>query len=66
LFAEEIDELENIGGLSSVEHGLCTSFSKGLKGDDFHERNILYGNNLKPVVALKSYLQLLLTALEVF
>lgn len=60
LFAEEIDELENIDGLQNLEMSLCTSFTKGLKGDDFKERDILYGNNKKPVIPPKTYLKLLL------
>ncbi|CAD8110921.1 unnamed protein product [Paramecium sonneborni] len=66
LFAEEIDELENIDGLQNLEMSLCTNFTKGLKGDDFKEREILFGNNKKPVIPPKTYIKLLLQALEDF
>lgn len=56
LFAEEIDELEIIDGLQNLEMSLCTNFIKGLKGDDFKEREILFGNNRKPVIPPKTYI----------
>lgn len=50
LFAEEIDELERINGPRAIESGICTDFFKGLKGDDFLDRTLKYGNNLKPTI----------------
>lgn len=55
-----MDEIENINGIGSIESGLCTNFSKGLKGDDLRERDVLFGNNQKPIIPPKTYLQLLM------
>ncbi|CAK87494.1 unnamed protein product (macronuclear) [Paramecium tetraurelia] len=63
-FAEEIDELEKLQGISSIESGLKTNFTFGLKGDDFEQRNLQYGDNLKHFTLPNTYMQLLFQALE--
>lgn len=45
--------------------GLNTDFEKGLKGDDIEERSQAFGNNQKPIIPPKTYLELLKDALKV-
>ncbi|CAD8186782.1 unnamed protein product [Paramecium octaurelia] len=63
-FAKEIDELEKIGGISTIESGLKTNFTLGLKGDDFEQRDSQYGNNSKQLNLTNTYMQLFLQTLE--
>ncbi|CAD8181544.1 unnamed protein product [Paramecium pentaurelia] len=64
-FAEEIDELENIEGMEGIESGLQTNFEKGLKGDDFKERNLFYGTNQSIInSSKKTYVQMVQSNLE--
>lgn len=64
LFAEEIDLLDRHTP-NFIEQALGTDYEKGLKGDDFQERDSLYGNNQKPIIPPKSYFTLLMLTLDV-
>ncbi|CAK89868.1 unnamed protein product (macronuclear) [Paramecium tetraurelia] len=64
LLAEEIEELEKIKGMETIERGLKTNFERGLKGDDFRERELFYGSNQKPKSFSKTYYEIILQCFE--
>jgi len=64
LFAEEVDLLDRHTP-QFIEQALGTDYNKGLKGDDFQERDSIYGNNQKPLIQPKTYFTLLMQTLDV-
>ncbi|CAD8152014.1 unnamed protein product [Paramecium octaurelia] len=62
--AEEIEELEKIEGMETIERGLQTSFERGLKGNDFKERELFYGSNQKPNEISNTYFNIVLQYFE--
>ncbi|CAD8172417.1 unnamed protein product [Paramecium octaurelia] len=63
---EEIDFLQQLGGLDSLLDGLCTSISSGIVSNDISKRTELYGHNKREVRSPQTYCELLMDAMGDF